>query len=146
MNKIIYFLKGKYEFPNIGLLVLRIIAGYFLITDHGWSKITHPENWARLGGVVTKYFGGMIDSLSPMFGFLAAFSETVGAALVIFGLFTQPASILICGTMSFAALSSISRDGSPEKALIYFAIFAAIAIAGPGKYSIQKRFLSKSGD
>ena len=146
MNKVIDFLKGKCECTQIGLLVLRILPGYFLVTNDGWSKITNPEKWEWLGGTVSKYFGGVLNFADPAFGFLAAFSESICAVLVLVGLFTQPAAILVCGTMFFAAFHHITTTGSPESALIYFTIFAAIALAGPGKYSIDKIFLSKSED
>lgn len=146
MKKLGDFLKGKCECTQVGLLILRILPGYFLAVNHGWNKITHPEKWTNLGGAASKHFGGMLDFMDPVFGFLAAFSESICAVLVLIGLFTQPAAILVCGTMFFAALYHITGTGNPENALIYFSIFAAIAAAGPGKYSIDKMFCSKSED
>ena len=143
MNCIIKFLKGKSECLQIGLLILRILPGYFLLTNHGWEKLTHPEKWDGLGSAVTKYVG-VIDFLNPMFGFLGAFSESICAGLVLIGLFTQPAAVMVAVTMFFAALYHITGTGNPESALIYMTIFAAIATAGPGKYSIDKLFLQKS--
>lgn len=145
MSCLIKFLKGKCECTQVGLLILRILPGYFLLANHGWGKITHPEKWAGLGSAVTKYFG-VIDFLNPMFGFLGAFSESICAGLVLIGLFTQPAAALVVGTMFFAAMYHITGTGNPESALIYMSIFAAIAAAGPGKYSIDKIFLSKAED
>ena len=146
MKQVFDFLIGKCECTQIGLLILRILPGYFLITNHGWSKITNPAKWERIGPAFTKYFGGVLDFADPAFGFLAAFSESVCAVLVLVGLFTQPAAILVCGTMFIAAFHHITTTGSPETALIYFSIFAAIAAAGPGKYSIDKMFISKTED
>ena len=145
MSCLIKFLKGKCECTQVGLLILRILPGYFLLANHGWGKITHPEKWDGLGSAVTKYVG-FIDFLNPMFGFLGAFSESICAGLVLIGLFTQPAAALVVGTMFFAAMYHITGTGNPESALIYMSIFAAIATAGPGKYSIDKIFLSKAED
>ncbi|MBT3662854.1 MAG: DoxX family protein [Candidatus Marinimicrobia bacterium] len=145
MSCLIKFLKGKCECTQVGLLILRILPGYFLLANHGWGKITHPEKWDGLGSAVTKYVG-VIDFLNPMFGFLGAFSESICAGLVLIGLFTQPAAALVVGTMFFAAMYHITGTGNPESALIYMSIFAAIATAGPGKYSIDKIFLSKAED
>ena len=143
MNKFIDLLKGKCECTQIGLLILRVLPGYFLIVNHGWKKITNPEKWNGLGEAVTKYLIG-IDFLNPIFGFLAAFAESVGAILVLGGLFTKPAAILVCGTMFFAALYHITGTGNPELALIYFSIFATISAAGPGKYSLDSKFFSNN--
>lgn len=145
MSCLIKFLKGKCECTQVGLLILRILPGYYLLANHGWGKITHPEKWDGLGNAVTKYVG-FIDFLNPMFGFLGAFSESICAGLVLIGLFTQPAAALVVGTMFFAAMYHITGTGNPESALIYMSIFAAIAAAGPGKYSIDKIFLSKAED
>ena len=145
MSCLIKFLKGKCECTQVGLLILRVLPGYFLLANHGWGKITHPEKWSGLGTAVTKYVG-IIDFLSPIFGFLGAFSESICAGLVLIGLFTQPAAVLVVGTMFFAAMYHITGTGNPESALIYMSIFAAIAVAGPGKYSIDKIFLSKTED
>ena len=92
MSCLIKFLKGKCECTQVGLLILRILPGYFLLANHGWGKITHPEKWDGLGSAVTKYVG-VIDFLNPMFGFLGAFSESICAGLVLIGLFTTG-----CGT------------------------------------------------
>ena len=123
MSCLIKFLKGKCECTQVGLLILRILPGYFLLTNHGWGKITHPEKWDGLGSAVTKYVG-VIDFLNPRFGFLGAFSESICAGLVLIGLFTQPAAALVVGTMFFAAMYHITGTGNPESALIYMSIFA----------------------
>ena len=41
LNKI---LKGELEFIDLGLLLLRILPSYYMLVDHGWSKIINPEN------------------------------------------------------------------------------------------------------
>ena len=63
MSCLIKFLNGKCECTQVGLLILRILPGYFLLANHGWSKITHPEKWDGLGSGVTKYVG-FIDFLN----------------------------------------------------------------------------------
>ena len=84
----------------------------------------------------------VIDFLNPIFGFLAAFSESVCAVLVLVGLFTQPAAILVSITMFFAAMNHFTGTGNPELALIYLSVFATISAAGPGKYSLDSKFFS----
>ena len=89
MNKFIDLLKGKCECTQIGLLILRVLPGYFMIVNHGWKKIINPEKWNGLGEAVTKYLG-VIDFLNPIFGFLAAFSESVCAVSVSYTHLTLP--------------------------------------------------------
>ena len=62
------------------------------------------------------------------------------------GLFTRPASFLASATMFVAAFNHITTTGSPEKAWLYFSIFLALFLLGPGKYSIDKIFFSRTED
>lgn len=135
MNKLKNFLSGNCS--SCGLLILRVLPAFFLASNHGWSKITNPEKWDWLGMTFVKYFFGVLDFAAPAFGFLAAFSESICAILVLFGLCTRPAALMVSATMFVAAFHHITTTGSPESALIYFSIFMAIACAGPGKYSLD---------
>ena len=82
------------NYNSLGLLLLRIIGGLMMVYNHGWRKITaDPEKWNRLGHALTDFIG--LEFLSTFFGFMAAFSESVCALLIIIGLFTRPASILL---------------------------------------------------
>ena len=62
---------------------------------------------------------------------------------ILVGLFSRPASFLALFTMLIAALKHITTTGSPEKAWLYFSVFLAIFLLGPGKYSLDKIFFSK---
>ena len=144
MNKLKDFCKGLIQCNAYGLLVLRVLPAYYMIANHGWKKITNPEKWEGLGRAFSKYFGGIFDFANPIFGFMAASGESICAVLVLVGLFTQPAAVVTAATMFFAAMHHITTTGSPESAWIYFSIFTAIALLGPGKYSVDKMILSKS--
>ena len=69
------FLKGELEFIDLGLLLIRILPSYYMLVDHGWSKIINPEKWYKLGNAFTKYFGDLIDFMNSFFGFLASFQN-----------------------------------------------------------------------
>ena len=143
MKKLIEFCRGKCDCTNCGLLILRILPSYFLFANHGWGKIINPEKWVKLGNAFSKYFGGILDFANPVFGFTAAFSESICAVLVLVGLFTRPAATFVAATMFVAAFHHITTTGSPESAFIYFSIFATIVATGPGKYSIDQMFFPK---
>ena len=143
MNKLKDFCKGLTQCNSCGLLVLRVLPSYYMISNHGWSKITNPVKWEKLGDAFSKYFGGILDFANPLFGFLAATGESICAILVLVGLFTQPAAVITAGTMFFAAMHHITTTGSPESAWVYFSIFTAIAMLGPGKYSFDEMVLKK---
>jgi len=124
-------------YPDLALLLLRVAFGLYMAIGHGWGKITAgTEKWAELGGVM-----GIIglDFAPAFWGFMAAISEFVAALLVAVGLVTRPAAILVALTMTMAAtMHIVTGNGSPESAIVYLAGFLAIALYGPGKFSLDK--------
>ena len=146
MKKIISFITLPSNSKDLGLLFLRLLPGYYFIANHGWSKIINPSKWTKLGNAFSKYFGDMLDFANPFFGFTAAFAESICAILILFGLFTRPASFLASATMFVAAFNHITTTGSPEKAWLYFSIFLALILLGPGKYSLDRIFFSRTED
>ena len=126
-----------HKYNDISLLIMRALPAYYMFINHGLSKITNPAKWDRYGTFFTKYFGGFLDFANIPFGFMAAFAESVCAVMVLIGLFTQPAAFLVAFTMLVAAMHHITGTGSPESAWIFFSIFIAIFLSGPGKYSLD---------
>tara|TARA_B100000530_G_scaffold322835_1_gene258154 strand:- start:48 stop:497 length:450 start_codon:yes stop_codon:yes gene_type:complete len=127
----------RQKLQDISLFILRFLPSYYMIANHGWKKITNPEKWERYGKFFTKYFGDNLDFANIPFGFMASFSESICAVMVLLGILTQPASILIAFTMLVAALHHITGTGSPENALVFFSIYTTITLAGPGRYSLD---------
>ena len=79
------------------------------------------------------------------FGFIAAFSESIGALLIAFGLLTRPAALLLGLTMLVASTKKISElgiDGS-ELPLLFLMLSIVILLKGPGKYSLDRTILYK---
>ena len=128
---------GTYR--DLGLLFLRAFFGLYMAFGHGLGKITGgPEKWAQLGGTMG-IFG--LDFLPTMWGFLAAVAEFGAALLVVVGILTRPAALMLVGTMAVAATAHITGviEGSPEMAFLYGAVFLSILIVGPGRYSVDER-------
>ena len=112
-----------------------------MVFNHGWGKITAgPEKWDRIGHALTDIIG--FEFLSTFFGFMAAFSESVCALLIVFGLFTRPASILLMFTMFVAIMNHIMDSEMPELAIMYFAVTLVLILIGPGKFSLDYRYFS----
>jgi len=131
------------------LLLLRVSNGVLFVL-HGYPKITHLRLWA--------------DSLHmPVFlCFLSALSMLGGGIFLILGLLTLLSSVAILGSMAFAMFLEISQGlpfvaqdpylippdqykgpqgtGEPpswEKAFMYCIMLIAIAVFGPGAYSLD---------
>lgn len=133
-----YLWRAKPE-GNLAYLALRIFVGIAMFT-HGYGKITGgPEMWEQLGGVM----GGIgIPGPAVFWGFMAAFAESIGALLLVIGLFTPVASFLIAVTMFVAVFVAHAGDSFSDRELGLFFLFTAILFLfkGAGTYSVD-RFL-----
>jgi putative oxidoreductase len=124
---------------DIAALILRLTFGGLLLFSHGYMKWT--------------LFSESMDSfpdpvgLGSKFSFFAViFAETICAALVILGLFTRLALLPMLFTV-FIAIFRIHWDSpvsEQELAILYFAVYLAIFLLGPGKYSFDAQFIDKS--
>lgn len=130
------FWKYLEKYPDVGLLIVRLGFGLGMFWFHGWDKlVAGPERWTRLGAVMSRIG---IDFGHTFFGFMAAFSESVGSLCIALGLFFQPMAALLLFTMSMAAVSHIASGcGSPAHALKYASLYLAFLFIGPGKYSLD---------
>ena len=142
MKRYLFYLNTNIGYHSYGLLLLRIIGGSMMVYNHGWGKITAgPEKWNRLGYALTDIIG--FEFLSTFFGFMAAFSESVCALLIVIGLFTIPASILLSFTMFVAIMKHIIDNEMPELAIMYCLLSLVLILSGPGKFSLDQKWFPK---
>ena len=131
--------KNLSNFRDGALLFLRIAFGGFFIYAHGWPKLAGGlAKWKLLGSMGMKPLG--ITFWPGFWGFMAAFSESIGVGFLILGLFFRPSCLLLVITMGVAALSEYRSHGLGEAshALELALVFTALIFIGPGKYSIDK--------
>lgn len=129
-------------YVSYSLLILRVIASVMMIINHGWNKIlAGQEKWNRLGTALTDFIG--IEFMSVFFGFMAAFSESIGMVMVIFGIFTRPAAFLLLFTMFVASMNHLVDGEFPELAIMYLIVMLVLLISGPGKFSLDYKFFSQ---
>jgi putative oxidoreductase len=118
--------------PNIGILILRLFIGAALLS-HGWSK---------LGGGF-EGFTGFVASLGvpapQLMAGLAVFAETGGAVLLLLGLLTCPAALMIVLTMAVAIFGAHGGDGFSvqEAAWLYLVPSLLFLLKGAGKWSLD---------
>lgn len=138
---------------GVALLLFRLGTGVLFLL-HGYPKLTHLQQWANLLKM-------------PVFlCFLSALSMLAGGVCLILGLLTPLASAAIFVSMAFAAyleiiqgLPFVARDpylipdgqyegpngkGEPpswEKAFMYCLMLLAIAVFGPGAFSLDALLL-----
>ena len=119
-------------FPAVGLLFLRVVAGYAM-AQHGLDKIEKPFNWM-----------GPDAGVPAILQALAALSEFGGGLALMFGVLTPLACLAIMSTMFVAAMSQITegvpfvdRQRSWELAGLHFVISLALFLTGPGRLSVD---------
>ncbi len=117
---------------DIGVLVLRIGLGAMMIV-HGLAKLkiiisSGAQNWLDPIGI------GPSASL-----YLATFAELACSALVMAGLFTRSASVILAFTMFVAGFVFLREAPwqNRELAVLFFVGFVGLAFLGGGRYSLS---------
>ncbi len=126
---------------DFAVLIVRIIVGG-LLAGHGAQKL-----FGSFGGPGMEGFAGFLESMGMKPGkpwaALAGASEFGGGMLTALGLLNPLGPLGILGAMSVAAFKAQgvkpiwAQEGGGELPVTNAAIAAAIALAGPGRYSLD---------
>ncbi|MFC4930565.1 DoxX family protein [Massilia sp. GCM10023247] len=127
------------SYDDLGKLLLRVVLALLLLF-HGLSKLA--------GGVgfITDMLGKM--GLPGAIGYLVYVGEVIAPLLVLFGVWTRAAALVIAGNMIVAVLLvhtaeffTLSKTGGWALELQGMFFFAALAVAllGAGRYSVGGR-------
>lgn len=123
----------KIKNSNLGLLILRLSVGWFMIYGHGWGKFMKlfAEGPIKFGDPI-----GLGPELSLV---LATFAEVFCSILIILGLFSRWAVIPLIIVMLTAFLTVHCGDpfGKQEKVFLYLFPYLVLFFTGPGKYSLD---------
>ena len=126
------------KYRELGLLFLRVALGLVFFFAHGWPILAAGVGkWRELGHEMHYVH----IHFAPVFwGFMAAFSESIGAALFVMGLFFRPACILLTITMAVASVMELKTGtlGGASHAVELCILFLSLIFIGPGKYSVDK--------
>lgn len=119
---------------NIALLILRVSFSAMLLLLHGVPKVKNLMS----DNIQFVNIFGMGEAISLI---LATLAEVVLPILIIIGYKTRIAAIPIVLVMIVAAFVYHANDpiSVKEKSLIFLFGFLTIAIAGAGKFSIDKK-------
>ena len=117
---------------NIAVLALRLTFGLFLLLIHGMDKITH----------FSKYEYTFLNFLQIGHRWslvLCIFAEVFCACLVVLGLFTRFAALVL--VINFSVASFIALKGQSlevhQVAVCYLSAFFALLLTGPGRFSVD---------
>lgn len=117
---------------NLAVLLVRLTFGLLICIDHGFPKLTHFSNQQYI--FFDPFHIGHRWSLV-----LVIFAEVFCALLLVLGLFTRIAALVL--VISSAVAVVLFHKGQPlaqhEPALLYLAAFFFILLVGPGKISVD---------
>ncbi len=129
---------------NLALLILRLTVGS-LLAGHGAQKL-----FGWFGGYGLQGTSSWIESLGLKPGkpwaMAAGASEFGGGTLLLLGLLNPVGALATIGAMTMATVKVHlnkpiwNTSGGPELPVINIAAALAVALAGPGDYSLDRLF------
>jgi len=130
------------SFRPVGLLVLRIALGIIFLS-HGYPKLAHLRGGAQMQGFFVEH------GLPGYFLYIAGVIETFGGGLLLLGLFTRAAALLLALEMCVAIWKVHSAHGylavnDYQFPLSLAAACCALATVGAGLISVDQ-FLFEGG-
>lgn len=124
---------GATAFADLGLLLFRVFIGLALAFGHGIGKLPPSERF--IAGVAEMGFPA-----ATFFGWASGFAEFGGGLLIVLGLLTRPAALLVAINLSVVVF--IRQAGDPfraqELAMLYLAAAAMLLFTGAGRYSLDE--------
>ena len=125
---------------SVGLFMVRVVVG-LLIAAHGSQKL-----FGWFGGYGLAGTGGFFEGLGfrpgRLFAAAAGAAEFIGGLLAAFGLLGPVGPALILSVMVVAAISVhwhgvFAANNGIEVPLLYSVVAVALALTGPGQYSLD---------
>ena len=123
---------GASRAADVGLALLRVVAGVAMAVNHGAGKVQNP-------GKVIEGADDLGFPLPFLFGWAAVIAEFFGGILLALGLATRPAAFLLACTMATAAFVHHADDNfrTREPALLFLSVAVLFLITGAGRYGVD---------
>ncbi len=121
---------------NVGLLILRVSLGFSMLLLHGRGKMLNFS-------VTAEKFPAVLYLPSNISLGFAVFAEVVCSVLLIVGLFTRFAALMLAATMGAAFFivhqaSLVPGPSSGELAMVYLVGYVTLCLTGAGKISVDR--------
>lgn len=141
MKIISYLTMESKRGSDIGLLLLRIVAGLVLLYGHGFGKLS-----VIFSGQEIKFMNPIGIGATPSF-YLAAFAEGICDILLVIGLFSRFSSLILSINflVIFIVHAFIAGDGFAilELRFLFLVSFISLTLLGPGRLSLDYLLFKK---
>lgn len=128
------------DLQGLGTLILRVVVGVVLIA-HGFQKLVGFSEWSA-------QVRAMGIPASDVMAALAMGAELGGGALIVLGLLTPLAAVMVLVTMLVAIVKVhlphglMAEDGGFEYPLVLAGVAAFLLIHGAGPYSVDGQIVA----
>lgn len=117
----------------LGPLAVRVVIGLVFVMS-GWGKLHHLDD-------VTEFFTTLSIPMPHANAVFVSSVELVGGLLLIVGLGTRIAALLLIGVMTVATLTAVLPDADKQVLssieISYLLSFVWLVVSGPGPVSID---------
>ncbi|HUF73262.1 MAG TPA: DoxX family protein [Gammaproteobacteria bacterium] len=124
-------------------VLMRVLSSAMFLT-HGWTKMFGESAQPFLGG---RDFFGVDIGVNTLW--IAGVIELYGGILLVLGLFTRYAAAFAALLMIMAYLAAhpawFPTLNEGELAAMYFVVYLALLVYGPGRYSLDAVLFGKAG-
>lgn len=137
-----FFFKDCKTANDIGLLIFRLTFGFILLYGHGFDKLSVIFSGQEI------QFMDPIGIGATLSFYMAAFAEGICAILLILGLLSRFASLVL--TVNFIVIfifhAFIIQDGFEilELRFLYLLPFIALTFTGAGRFSLDNYLFKKA--
>ncbi|MBD9477899.1 DoxX family protein [Pseudoxanthomonas sp. PXM02] len=136
----LHVLQPEHSLTDVGLLLLRLVAGGFLL-PHGLGKLFGWFNGPGLKGFAGELRAFNLPARAPIPATLAAL-QTFAGMLVVVGLFTSYAALAGAGFLAFTAALNRRHGwfwmhGGMEYPLLWTVTLLSLALLGGGSLSLD---------
>ncbi len=126
---------------SLGLLVLRIVLGAVFIY-HGITKFQNPGMSEFVGGAAAKL--GLTFFSAEIWFNIVKYVEVVGGAMLILGLWSGIATLLLLAVMVVAINTKGWTIGQSELEMVLGGSLIALMLSGAGKYALTSKKYHKA--
>lgn len=128
------------RFGDIALAAVRVMTGAVLV-NQTWANVPEAErlvSWVRPIGDLALPSSALFDQLPTLVQFVAG-------VLLLLGLLTRWAGLLLAGIVAVALIrvGLVDPFGTDWPRLVLFFLGLLLATAGPGRYALDNLFAGK---